>query len=667
MKTRFTILFALASATLGCAPLDDPAGVAVSALQPETGPTEQVRFMYRTYKTRPDFTFASYAVGFSVGNGLDGSTPVWPPGGGCTTQMIGPNVMMTAAHCGFNDDRLLRFTYVTEFGAPDSQNRATVRSLQWIYPCRRLLQSFADAATASDLMLYYCPNNTSGLGPGDIYGWVDFDASDVSVGQLVGSVFTTDSPSPPTSSPWVAPGVPFATPQYGFGGVLLNARQSCSSTDPPVAVDIPGEGGNSGSVMFNVTNWRANVGPLSVFGTSSCGSPSNARWARSMAGYRAASRVRTGLTPPHIVPANITALNLGLNPANYASGGAGTLLDGDGDRVFDIHADIELASRENRRDWMFLGFGSPRRNRLWTRDATVTFLPDAGAGVARVNHSAGGYRNLLRHTRLRLVPGASYRVSVTTTTTAQSGASPLSIGFCNLVGGACHYSAARFLPTQTGATQTFTVSGATLANATDVYLDVDAHAAYVGDVYGISVVRNNDTPGSDANAAWMDFDTHDTRSNWRNDITGQRAVIVPDGRTTEIGSSVLYADGSGSFTQAPDWALYVERNTASPAGWPARNGQLALVTGRRYSICFQHRRMNATTSTGAARIQSWNGSAWVDSLPTVTFTPTTTWTNACTPTFTVLGDGSSLQFGFSGTSAAGQHYLIDDLRVVEQP
>jgi hypothetical protein len=666
MKTSSVIACTLSAAVLGCAPLDDPMSVAVSPLQSETGSGESVRFMYRAYKSRPDLTLASYAVGFSVGNGLNGSTPVAPAGGGCTTEMIGPNVMMTAAHCGFNDDRVLRFTYVTNFGAPDPQDRAIVRSLEWPVACRRLLQSFLETSTSSDLMLYYCPSNAQGLGPGDIYGWLDFDAADVSMGQTVASVFTTGSGSLATSVPLPAPGVPFATPQYGFGGVLLNARQGCSSTDPPVAVNIPGEGGNSGSVMFNTSTWRAAVGPLSVFGTSSCGWPTNARWARSMAGYRAASRVRTGLTPPHIVDANINGLGLGLNPANYASASPGTLLDGDGDRVFDLQADIELASRENARDWVFLGFGSPRRNRLWTRDAAVTFLPDVGAGVARVSH-AGGYKNLLRHTRLRLQPGASYRISVMTTTTSQGSSTPLSIGFCNVVGGACQYTAARFLPTQASATQTFTVSGTTLANATSVFLDVDAHAAYAGDIYAVSVVRNNDTPGVETNAAWMDFDTHDTRVNWRNDITGGRAVIVPDGRTTAIGTSVLYADGTGLFTLAPDWALYVERDLQQPAGWPARNGQLALVANRRYTLCFHTFSATPANTTGVVRVQSWNGSAWVNSLSPLSFPLTSAWTSQCSGTFTVAGDMSSLQFGFAGSAATGQHYLIDDLRIVEQP
>lgn len=663
--TRSCLAFTLSVAGFGCAPLDETVHSAAQPLQAETSPTEGVRLLYRGYLKYPDLTLASYAVGYSLGTGLDGSTPVPGGGGGCTTEMIGPNVFMTAAHCGFGDDRMLRFTYVTNFGTPDSQNRATVRSLQWPTICRRLVQSFLDPATSSDLSLYYCPNNAEGLGPGDVFGWLDFDGADVQTGQPVASVFTTGSGAMATTTPLAAPTLPFATPQYGFGNVLLNARQWCSTTDPPVAVNMPGEQGNSGSVMLNTSSWRVAVGPLSVFGGSSCGSPTNARWARSMSGYLAASRVRSDATPPHVATANIGAL--GLVASRYASAAPGTLLDGDGDRVFDLQRDIEWSSRENQRDWTFLSFGSARQNALWTRDATVTFLPDLGAGAAQVQHTAGGYRKLLRHTRLRLVPGATYRLSITTNTAAQGGANPLSFGFCNVIGGVCTYTAARFLPTQVGQSQTFTVSGSTLANATDVYLDIDAHAAWQGTLQAVSVIRTNEAPGSSAHAALMDFDTHDTRANWRNPIGGARAVIIPDGKTSTPGTFVAYPDGFVTTPLTPDWALYVGRDTNAPTGWVARNQQLALVTGHRYSLCFDHRRLNATASTGVVRVQSWNGSSWVNSLSDLSFTPGSGWQTTCSGTFTVLGDASSLQFGFGGAFATGQHYLIDDLRIVEQP
>ncbi len=662
--SRSCLAFTLCVAGFGCAPLDEPVDSAAQPLQAETSPTEGVRLLYRGYLKHPDLTLASYAVGYSLGTGLDGSTPV-PGGGGCTSEMIGPNVFMTAAHCGFADDRVLRFTYVTNFGAPDSQNRATVRSLQWPTSCKRLVQSFQDPVTSSDLSLYYCPNNAEGLGPGDVFGWLDFDGAEVQAGQQVASVFTTASGAMATTTPFTAPTLPFMTPQYGFGSVLLNARQWCSSTDPPVAVNMPGEPGNSGSVMLNTSSWRVAVGPLSVFGGSSCGSPTNARWARSMSGYLAASRVRSDATPPHVATANIS--DLGLVAARYASAAPGTLLDGDGDRVFDIQRDIEWSRRENQRDWTFLSFGSARQNALWTRDATVTFLPDLGAGAARVQHTVGGYRKLLRHTRLRLVVGATYRLSISTNTTAQGGANPLSFGFCNMIGGVCNYTAARFLPTQPGQSQTFTVSGSTLANATDVYLDIDAHAAWQGTLHAVSVIRTNEAPGSSTHAALMDFDTHDTRVNWRNAISGARAVIIPDGKTATPGAFVAYADGFVTTPLAPDWALYVSRDPNAPMGWVARNQQLALVTGHRYSLCFDHRRLNTTASTGVLRVQSWNGSSWVNSLSDLPFTPASGWQTTCTGTFTALGDASSLQFGFGGALATGQHYLIDDLRIVEQP
>ncbi|WP_104985439.1 hypothetical protein [Sorangium cellulosum] len=127
----------------------------------------------------------------------------------------------------------------------------------------------------------------------------------------------------------------------------------------------------------------------------------------------------------------------------------------------------------------------------------------------------------------------------------------------------------------------------------------------------------------------------DKRTNWRNDIDGSRAQVVPD----------------GGATGTPNWAVRV---VPSPSGYPVRNRQLALAGGRPYRICFDARReLTSGWSEGQLRVMS--GSAQAVST---TFSAASPWMNFCTATFTPPSDDNNLQMrAVSGEQA----FLVDNI------
>src|SRR5262249_21361024 len=66
----------------------------------------------------------------------------------------------------------------------------------------------------------------------------------------------------------------------------------------------------------------------------------------------------------------------------------------------------------------------------------------------------------------------------------------------------------------------------------------------------------------------MNFDTSDKRYNWRNDNTGGRGVVVPDGRASST---------------SVDWAALAipTASRAANTDWPLRNRQIGLAPGNR--------------------------------------------------------------------------------------
>lgn len=503
----------------------------------------------------------------------------------CSGVMIGPNTLYTAAHCGFAPHPITFRTY---------RRGSSATSDTESFNCRHLVQTFGD----TDSIVLFCDPNASGISPGDKYGYVDFDISDPTVGQSIYSISTNfdGSGSVPVNARLYATGQ--VTSMTNNDWYVPDAAPNTGTT-----MNMWGEGGMSGSPHLNPANHRMIIAPLSVAGGWS-------RGALSMHNLLYWGFVATG----NVNSTEVTAR--GLNPATYSN----QYIDIDLDWLFDVQKDLERVRGENARGWYFLGFDSPRRNALWDQSGGVTV--DATNRWANIV-STGGYSDRIWNPRLNLAAG-TYRLTFMSLTNSTDTASALWAGFKN---GANYYGS--FVPTTVGAgwvmsTQTITVPAGSM-----VMLGQTGNANV--NVTALSVIKQGDV---------MNFDTYDKRFNWRNDIDGSRAMIVPDGRVTGT----------------PNWAA---RLAGTPtAGYPLRNRQLAMDAGHRYQVCYDAYR---TSAGGTAQVEMRVLSAGVQAgIGTANLTAS--WATYCLPLFTPGTDDNNLQIRLaSGNSEA----FIDNITINE--
>lgn len=521
-------------------------------------------------------------------------------GNSCNGVMIGPNTYFTAAHCGAPANAPILFrTY---------RNGGTAVSDTETFFCNEMIQTFND----TDGAVFYCAPNAAGQNPGDKYGYVDFDVSDPAVGQSVYSV---------SANSIVNGTVPLDARMYTAGQVTATNDNGWFVPDvnpnTGIVTNLWGEPGMSGSPHFNGANHKMIIAPLSV----APGAGGFARWSNSMHSLLYWGYVNPNYNPAAQGPTVNTAFvqSLGLTPGNYY-GWADNNLDWE----FDVQYDLERLRGEARRGWYWLGFDSQRRNGLWDAVAFTTF--DANNRWIRINKTSGaGYADAILHHKLNLGAG-TFRVSLMTLTSSASMANTLWVGLKN----GASYPTGEYVPNTVGSgwqMHTFEVTSG--GDGYDLVLGARGTADIL--VSSISVVKRGEP---------MDFDTADKRVNWRNDIDGSRAIVVPDGRTTGT----------------PNWAVRVA--PPATAGYPVRNRQLALVGNRPYRICFDAKRVNAGGWAQAeVRLVSGGAVAAVTQNYLVN-----TWTSYCTATFTPASDDNNLQIRLMGGDSP---FLVDNITITE--
>jgi hypothetical protein len=580
------------------------AGGAAHALTAENpgGTPGTAEVVARHYLRDPDLTFWSFAAQAIVG--------------GCPMTFIGPNITVSAAHCGAKSE-LVGFEVYRTTTPPFDAEGEQVR-------CEALYQTFdvrPSVGPFTDLVLHYCPPLAGGLNPGDKYGYIDLDTDPVVVGAPIYSVWSHDVNS------------------LGMIQARLYSPGRVTSIDSEfyghrrgVEMDAWAAVGGSGSVHINPANSRIWVGPLS---TAARGDGAAYREALSMRDYLSFAVVDGGSgNPANINVAEISAH--GLNPADYHGA-----TDKDGNWLFDIQEDLERVYGEGRRDHLQLGFESERRNNLWMANPSgVTFYPRDAQIHIHVARPGSTPWVLLRHEKLNLKPNTTYRISIMTYTRSAGSAGALQIQL--------------FDP------QSFAVTHATLDTRPSADWVEQAFELRSGPRPPVLRFRAMDT--LDMSLAWlsvietgsvMDFDTHDKRLHWRNDDNGRRAFVLPNGR------------GAGV-----DWAGYVGRDRGvSGTGWPLRNRQLAFVKNHSYRVCFWARQLGGggygfDWATARLKSTSQGGS---QSLTTITFTPGPDWTQHCLDRVTVPTSDNMLQFGIPafGGSRPEDSYLVDDITIEE--
>src|SRR6185369_9347271 len=198
----------------------------------------------------------------------------------------------------------------------------------------------------------------------------------------------------------------------------------------------------------------------------------------------------------------------------------------------------------------FLGFDSERRNALWDVDSYYTSIdPISRNAHINVTYTSlfGGWTEL-SHKHLPLAASTKYRVSFMINTNAASSTNNLRMVLRHGSTKDASYTA----PTTAGAgwqMVTFDLNTKTANPELAFVVNGTLNAL----VTSLSVVQDGSV---------MDFDSADKRYSWRNDNTGGRALITPD----------------GEGTSGVNWAARAVPTPSRAAGtdWPLRNRQLAI-------------------------------------------------------------------------------------------
>lgn len=586
--------------------------------------------------------------------------------GGCTGTMIGPNVLMSAGHCG-NQPRTARF-YVY----PDADTK-----LEETFNCEYLLHTFPDM----DLVLYWVFPNEAGEHAGDKYGYVDFDVvidpstetldyaasrALIATGVDLYSVWT--NPIDSIGNGWhaifsrgtvTATNVVdhWASPNLDTGSDYLCGNSWCvggprdgltcdACNDPGcgngtcmrrpnrhlgVDTNMWSNPGASGSTQLTVAKSRALLGPLSI-GTSngmlrrSPGIADYCQWGYIDRGVTQAGGCRE-CDRDQLNETLLPQLGLG-NPSDYY-GWIDLNLNG----MFDIHELLELVRGETTRPFYWLGFESLRRTKLWNHGPRATFdtaNPLLGLAILDTQQDSGTeFVDVMWHRRLPLTPGRAYVLRFD-----MAAVVPGEVRVClNEPPTDCHTFEPPFLIPATYVYR-FTAGADPMIR----FLQRPNAGTFITSMS----LQEVGTP--------LDFDSHDKRLAWRNPNTNSRGRAWPNGRSSPT---------------RVDWAGAVVHDRSQPFfhDWPLETREVPLEVGGVYRVQFDYRLAeNAPLSLAAGQMRVADDDGLVVGSYLL-FDPTGEWNTLQTDWFAVDSSATRLQFGvWTGNANAQGAYLIDNIR-----
>jgi hypothetical protein len=556
----------------------------------------EVEYAFRRYGD-PDIARVAFA------------SPMW--NGGCSSTMIGPNFVLTAAHCGPAEaapNQNGALTFMT------FRNNETERNTE-MFQCRRLIHGWP----RHDLAVAFCDPNAAGVNPGDKYGYVDVEIRAPAVGDSVYSVWWNPVIGGRTGGLFV--------PLFSAGNVVqTNAKiwsgilGAPAGTNVGIFMDTWAQPGASGSSNIDINTHRILVGPTTLANNPE----SAARWAFSMRTYLDSELLAPGTYPGAGFIENVKASNFPAGNYNFSryEGKVDKSVNG----VFDVQEDVERQRGENQRTSYWLGFDSRRRIPLWETgfvlidyDSKQTPIPYVGAGL------------VLRHRFLNLKPDTSYRVGVRVRTNSAGNANALTVGFER--SGQPAWSVAP-LATSPGTDVYRTAMIRTDAGAKPFFA-IRTTGAFNGSIAEIQLIEDG-TASS--------FELMDEREGWTTPFG--RGFFLPQGVT---------AANPGA---PPDFALRVRPLFTTAI--PTSTQKLLFLPGRGQRMCFKARAMADTGASGVVRITSGG-----TQVLNATFPLTTTWESRCYGRLYTPATDTTLTF--SSTEGLSTSYLVDDVGVGADP
>ena len=609
---------------------DDPIEETADAEQPiSQEQPDGVAEVITRWMDDPEIARVSYAVADS----------------GCTGTMIGPNVLMTAAHCGSGPTSWSFRVYPAKnITAPVSKSVS----------CQYLIHTFPD----SDLLLFYCPDDaTTGLAPGDVFGYLDFENQEPQSNEQVYTVWrnSVDQQQLPSSTRLYSRGNVLGTASPHWANINSPKGEPYWFADPTTEIYSPNHTAHpgyteyAGGQAYNTSLWinpggsgRAAIDAQThriLIGPQSTGnSDGPVGQAVSIADYLyLGNTCGEACSGYGIQPAANSALlaGFGLSASTYTSQWVDFNLDG----MFDVQRDLEAYTGESARTWYRLDFDSPRRNFLWTTTSLASISSTTKAARLTNTGSSSAYSLALRHTRLNAPNNKTYRLRFTADTLQASYANALQV--CLAQSGTYDCETFNLDPS---AESDVHAAELTLGSSSWSELRFSVKGGTTVDIRDVHMVEK-DAP--------LDFDIADARDGWRNGNDNKRALVWPDGR-----------NGGG----APDWAGVVTRDPSRgtyKADWSLSSRHFALDAGGTYRVCF-HDKLAPTTPLAAG---GWGdmrvlaGNTEVASSYTF-FYPNGSWVQKCSAWFTPQDDDVVVQFGTNVNASTVQgSYLIDDITV----
>jgi hypothetical protein len=575
----------------------------------------------------------------------------------CSGIMIGPNMMLTAAHCGAEWVSGAKFIAYT----------SPTTKIEESFVCGTLLFGWPE----TDIDLVWCGAN-GGVNPGDRWGYVDLDV-DVDARLKLFPLF----PLFPLLTPnRVVTGRPIYSiwwnPITAIGGgdhmlfsdgtiAKTNASgwynmggSPCSQADDNaegVDANVYGIGGASGSSLLSSTTHRLLLGPTSTAPRNG-GVPRNVASALNQLTRTKLSADTSGLCAQRSgQPVNAAALQtlwdagIKFDPdRNNTSKYYDVILDKDRNGIFDVQQDLERSAGERQRNFYNLGFDSLRRAALWQRPSPAQFTVRPFWGSVSIGARPGPWQQaVIASPQLHLAYPATHWVRYHVHSTGQS-------RLRMRVGGG------QFVEN--------------LAAGADRVVVREVKGTSVAmDVAGLGTITLSDITVWNP-AKPFSFDMFDERKVWK-----RRAVTNPQPATED---AAIFMPHSRTGVTGPNWAGVIRAHTepvvasevgsggAIPIGTDDRLFTQAMATplspgGGRVQVCFDHRLPGAISTTMGAGRLSMAGLTGSDHQ----FSSSSSWHTTCTTTR--RGNLRSLEFRAVAPPVGTTTIFIDNVRLTWTP